>query len=81
MIFPEFLKCIKDIQMETVEKYGNIFMVNIPLPGILPLANCTTRVNDPSVVKELAIRQMNQNHDPCNFTTRTDPFCKMCSRC
>jgi len=72
--FSEFLKCIKaDKQMETVEKYGNIFMVKSPLPGILPLQIV---VNDPSVVKELTIRQMNQYHDPCNFTTRTDPFCK-----
>mmetsp|Transcript_16920 Transcript_16920/g.25394 ORF Transcript_16920/g.25394 Transcript_16920/m.25394 type:complete len:543 (-) Transcript_16920:103-1731(-) len=71
----EFLKCIKaDKQIETVEKYGNVFMMKSPLPGIIPLQIVVT---DPSVVKELTIRQMNQYHDPCNFTTRTDQFCKL----
>lgn len=69
-----FRECIRaEKQMATVDKYGNVFMVKNSFPGIV---SSLIIVNDPSIVKELTIRQMNQYHDPYYFSTRADRYCK-----
>lgn len=64
-------------QASLISKYGNIFTVPSPLPGVAP--NLVV-VNEPQLVKELCIRQANMYRNPSNFTTRSDFFAKVTRR-
>ena len=58
-------------QQEWVDKYGRLFLIKSPLPGIVP---DFVGVSDPVIAKELCIRQTNQYRPPSRFTTRSAKF-------
>jgi cytochrome P450 len=58
-------------QPEWVDKYGRLFLIKSPLPGIIPNM---VGVCDPAIAKELCIRQANQYRPPSRFTTRSAKF-------
>ena len=70
--FPNGLKA--ENQEALIEKYGNIFTVPSPIPGVVPNQ---VVINEPALVKELCIRQANMYRNPSNFTTRGDIFAKV----
>mmetsp|Transcript_8411 Transcript_8411/g.12971 ORF Transcript_8411/g.12971 Transcript_8411/m.12971 type:complete len:526 (+) Transcript_8411:43-1620(+) len=70
--FPDGLKAHNQEGM--IEKYGSIFTVPSPLPGVVPNQ---VVINEPELVKELCIRQANMYRNPSNFTTRGDIFAKV----
>ena len=71
--FQEFFPPRAENQIPMVAKYGNIFTIKSPLPGIVP---DQVFINDPKVVKELTIKRANMYRDPSSFTTRGDAFAK-----
>lgn len=70
--FPNGLKA--ENQEALIEKYGNIFTVPSPIPGVVPNQ---VVINEPALVKELCIRQANMYRNPSNFTTRGEIFAKV----
>jgi hypothetical protein len=58
-------------QQKWVDKYGRLFLIKSPLPGIIPNI---VGVSDPAIAKELCIRQANQYRPPSRFTTRSAKF-------
>ena len=54
-------------QISLIEKYGSIFTIPSPLPGVIPNQ---VVINEIKLVKELCRSHSNK----CNFTTRSDVF-------
>jgi cytochrome P450 len=72
--FSDLTRCLRaENQIITMQKYGSIFCVPSPLPGIIPHQVVTT---DITILKELCITQFNQYREPCTFITRVDGFRK-----
>ena len=59
-------------QTELVEKYGSIYTIASPLPGVVN----QVAINETELVKELCIKQANMYRNPSKFTTRSDAFAK-----
>ena len=58
--------------METIQKYGSYWTTPSPLPGLIPRQ---VFLNDPTLVKELCVKQARHQHGhPSKFTTRTKVF-------
>lgn len=70
-VFPDGLKAQN--QPSLVERYGDVFTVPSPLPGVVPVQIV---INEPHLVKELCVRQANMYRDPSSFTTRGDAFAR-----
>merc|ERR1719409_1764789 len=59
------------MQVQWVANYGDLFTVASPLPLLIPTI---VGIGDPSVAKELLIKQANQYHAPSSFRSRIPAF-------